>query len=75
MERKDYYSFSTALGRFFNFLILYIVSKTTWTGDQRVTRPVPTHTTTQIQNKRTEYRNPCLEWVSNPRSQSPSERK
>jgi hypothetical protein len=27
-------------------------SKTPWTGDQPVTRPLPTHRTTQTQNKR-----------------------
>jgi hypothetical protein len=31
------------LGRFFNFLILYIVGRTPWTGDQPVARPLPTH--------------------------------
>jgi hypothetical protein len=41
------------LGRFFNFLILYRVSRTPWIGDQPVARPIPTHRTTQTQNKRT----------------------
>jgi hypothetical protein len=40
------------LGRFFSFLIVNIVSRTPWTGDQPVTRPLPTHRTTQTQNKR-----------------------
>jgi hypothetical protein len=37
----------------FQFLNLYIVSRTPWTGDQPVTRPLPTHRT-QIQNKSTQ---------------------
>jgi hypothetical protein len=41
------------LGRFFNFLIIYTVGRTFWTGDQPVARPLPTHRTIQTQNKRT----------------------
>jgi hypothetical protein len=41
------------LGRFFSFLILYTFGSTPWTGDQTATRPLPTHRTTQTQNKRT----------------------
>jgi hypothetical protein len=41
---------------------------------QPVARPLPTHKTTQTQNKRTP-RHPCLEWDSNPRSQCLSERR
>jgi hypothetical protein len=37
----------------FGFLILYTVGRTPWTGDQPVARPLPTHRTTQTQNKRT----------------------
>jgi hypothetical protein len=33
------------LGRFFSFLILCIVGRTAWTGDQSVERPLPTHRT------------------------------
>jgi hypothetical protein len=51
------------------FLNLYIVGRTPWTGDQSVARPLPTHGTTQTQNKL--HRHPCLEWNSNPRSQCP----
>jgi hypothetical protein len=40
------------LGRFLNFLILYTVGRTPWTGDQPVARPLPKHRTTK-QNKRT----------------------
>jgi hypothetical protein len=42
------------LGRFFSFLILNTVGRTPWTGDQPVARPLPTHRTTQTQNKRTQ---------------------
>jgi hypothetical protein len=42
------------LGRFFSSLILYTVSMTPWTSDQPVTKPLPTHRTTQTQNKRTD---------------------
>jgi hypothetical protein len=38
----------------FSFLILYTVGRTPWTGDQPVARPLPTHTTTQTQNKHTD---------------------
>jgi hypothetical protein len=41
------------LGRFSSFLI-YRVGGTPWTGDQPVARPLPTHRTTQTQNKRTD---------------------
>jgi hypothetical protein len=53
-------------GRFFSFLILYTVGRTPWTGDQPVARSLPTHRTTQTQNKRTKYRHPYLERDSNP---------
>jgi hypothetical protein len=33
---------------------LYTVSRTPWTGDQLVARPLSTHTTTQTQNKNTQ---------------------
>jgi hypothetical protein len=42
----------------FQFLNLYTVGKTPWTGDQRVARPLPTHRTTQTQNKRTQISMP-----------------
>jgi hypothetical protein len=38
---------------FFQFLNLYTVVRTPWPGDQPVARPLPTHRTTQTQNKRT----------------------
>jgi hypothetical protein len=41
------------LGRFYSFVILYTVGRTPWTGDQPVERPLPTHRTTQTQNKHT----------------------
>jgi hypothetical protein len=42
------------LGRFFSFLILYTVGRTPWPGEQPFARPLPTHRTTQTQNKRTQ---------------------
>jgi hypothetical protein len=48
------------LDYFFSFLILYTVSKTPWMGDQLVTRLLPTHRTTQTQNKRTQT---SMHWV------------
>jgi hypothetical protein len=42
------------LGRFFSFLIPLTVCRTPLTGDQPVGRPLPTHTTTQTQNKLTQ---------------------
>jgi hypothetical protein len=42
------------LGRSFCLLILYTVGRTPWTGDQPVARPLPTHRTTQTQNKLTQ---------------------
>jgi hypothetical protein len=51
------------VGRFFNFLILYIVGRTPWTGDQSVSRPVPIHRTTQTQNKCTQTSMPRMGFV------------
>jgi hypothetical protein len=48
------------LGRFFNFLILYTVGRTPWTGDQPIPRLLPAHRTTQTQNKRTQA---SIPWV------------
>jgi hypothetical protein len=48
------------LGHFFSFLILYRAGRTPWTGDQPVVRPLPTHRTTQTENKRTQTSMP---WV------------
>jgi hypothetical protein len=38
---------------FFSFVILYTVGRAPWTEDQPVARPLPTHRSTQTQNKRT----------------------
>jgi hypothetical protein len=46
------------LGYFVNFLIFYTVSRTPWTADQPVARPLPTDTTTQ--NRINAHRHPCL---------------
>jgi hypothetical protein len=68
-NRSIYVSVSTALcttlAAFSVSLILYRVSRTHWTGDQPFTKPLPTHRTTQTQNKRT-HRHPCLEWRLTP---------
>jgi hypothetical protein len=56
------------LGRLFSLLIYTQSVGLLGRGDQPVARPLPTHRTTQTQNKRT-HRHPCLEWDSNPRSQ------
>jgi hypothetical protein len=52
------YSSLLNLARFFSFLIFYTVGTTLWTGDQPVARPLPTHRTTQTQNKRTQIHMP-----------------
>jgi hypothetical protein len=46
------------LGGFFSLLILYTDCRTPWTGDQPIARPLPTHGTTQTQNKRTQISMP-----------------
>jgi hypothetical protein len=50
-------------GRFSNFVILYRVGRPPWTGDQPVTRPLPTHTTAQTQNKCTQTSMPRAGFV------------
>jgi hypothetical protein len=40
------------LGHVFSFIILYTVGRTPWTGDQPVSRPLPTHRTALTQNTR-----------------------
>jgi hypothetical protein len=55
------------------FLNLYAVSGTLWTGDQPIARPLPKQRSTQTQNKA--HRHLCLQWASNPRSQCSSERR
>jgi hypothetical protein len=47
-------------GSFFSFLIMYTVGMPPWMSDQPVARPLPTHRTTQTENKRTQ-RHPCLQ--------------
>jgi hypothetical protein len=46
-------SLSLNLDWFFSFLGLCRVGRTPWTGDEPVARPLPTHRTTQTQNKYT----------------------
>jgi hypothetical protein len=45
---------SFGLRPLFQFSNLYTVGRTHWTGDQPAARPLPTHRTAQIQNKRTQ---------------------
>jgi hypothetical protein len=46
---------STAIRRpLFQSLNIYTVGRTPWMGDEPVARPLPTHGTTQTQNKRTQ---------------------
>jgi hypothetical protein len=53
----EYNYLSTALqplwtmATFFQFLNTYTIGRTPWTGDQPVARPLPTHRSTQTQNK------------------------
>jgi hypothetical protein len=47
--------------------LFYTDGRTRWSSDQPVARPLPIYRTTQTQNKRKQYRHPCLEWDSNPR--------
>jgi hypothetical protein len=63
-----FYSPLLGLGRFFSSLILFTVGMTPWTECQPVARPLPTHRTTQTQNKHTKYRHQYLDWDSSPRS-------
>jgi hypothetical protein len=44
----------------FSFLIQYTVGRTPWTEDQPIARPLPTHSTTQTQNKCTQT---SIPWV------------
>jgi hypothetical protein len=46
----------------FQFLNLYTVGRTPWTGDQPVARPPPTHRTTQTLNKRTQASMPRVRY-------------
>jgi hypothetical protein len=54
------YSPLLVLGRFFGFLILCTIGRTTWMGDQSVGRPLRTHRTTQTHNKCTQT---SIPWV------------
>jgi hypothetical protein len=48
------YSPLLGFGRFFSFFILHTVGMTSWTSDQSVARPLPTHSTAQTQNELTD---------------------
>jgi hypothetical protein len=71
--RVGLYSPLLDLGRFFSFLIAYTVDRTPSTGDQSIARPLPTQE--QHKHRINSYRYLFLEWDSNPRSQSSSERR
>jgi hypothetical protein len=50
-------------GLFFSFVFFfYTDGRTSWTSDQPVARPLPTHRTTQTQNNLT-HRHPCLSGI------------
>jgi hypothetical protein len=42
------------IDRFLSFVIVHTVGKTPWAGDQPDARPLPTHSTAQTLNKRTQ---------------------
>jgi hypothetical protein len=42
--------------------LFYTDSRIPWTSNEPITRPLPTHRTTQTQNKHT-HRHPYLEWI------------
>jgi hypothetical protein len=48
------YSPLLGLALFFGFFIFYTVGRTPWTEDQAFARPLPSHRTAQLQNKRTQ---------------------
>jgi hypothetical protein len=48
------YSTLLDLDRFFNYLIVSTANRAPWTRDQPIARPLPTQSTTQSQNKRTQ---------------------
>jgi hypothetical protein len=48
------------LGRFFHFVIIYTVGRTSWSRDQWFGRPLPTHRTTQHRLKSTQTSMPRL---------------
>jgi hypothetical protein len=58
----------------FQYLNLYTVGRTPWTGDQPVARPLTTHSTTH-KHRINVRRHPCLELDSNPRFQCSSGRR
>jgi hypothetical protein len=45
----------------FSFLIFYTLSRTPWTGDQPVARPLPAHTG-QYKHRINAHKHPCLKW-------------
>jgi hypothetical protein len=51
-----------ALPPLLQFLNLYAVSRTPWTGDQPVAMPLPTHRRARTQNKRIQTHIPRVEF-------------
>jgi hypothetical protein len=64
-RRQCLYSSLLDLGLLFQFLGPIHNRQTPWTEAQPDSRTVPTHRTTDAQNKRT-HRHPRLEWDSKP---------
>jgi hypothetical protein len=52
----------------------FTVSRTHWTGDQLVARPLPKHRTTQTQKNADTHKTSIPRWDSNPQSRRPSDR-
>jgi hypothetical protein len=74
------YSYSVKVFHF--SLDLYTISRTPWTSDWPITRPLPKYRTTQTQKNvhththtHTHTKHPCPKWDSNPWSQRPSEQR
>jgi hypothetical protein len=70
---SDSTAFCRSLASFFSFVIQHTFDRTPWTVDQPVARPLPTHRTTQTQNKCTQVSMPWMGFE--PRSQCSSERR
>jgi hypothetical protein len=66
-----FYSPLSVLGHFFSFLILYTFGRTPWTGDQHVSRPLPTH---RKHKRRINARNTDIHAFSGIRTHDPSVR-
>jgi hypothetical protein len=54
---------------------LRTISRTPWTGDQLVARPLYLYKNTEKRTYNTNTKHPCPEWASYPRSRSPRQRR